>query len=101
MALLFSGKFTVSPDVISEQVLDETLLLNIKTLVYIRLDSLAGSLWQLLTSHHDVESVYSELKVQQQLPEQQLEQFFNGCMGGFQRAQLISMEQPKQGGASS
>ena len=101
MALLFSGKFTVSPDVISEQVLDETLLLNTKTLVYIRLDPLAGSLWQLLTRHHDVESVFCELKNQQELPGQQLEKFFNGCMGGFQRAQIISMEQQKQGEASS
>lgn len=91
MALLFSGKFTVSPDVISQQYLEETMLLNVKTLVYIRLDALAGSLWQLLGTHDDIESVFIELKEGQGLPNEQLEAFFNGCIRNFLRVNWISL----------
>jgi len=91
MALLFTGKFTVSPEIISEHSLGETLLLNVKTLVYIRLNSLAGSLWQLLSQHDDLESVFTSLQKEQNLPAEQLESFFNGCIQNFEHANLISL----------
>ncbi len=91
MALMFSGKFTVSPDVISQQYLEETILLNVKSLVYIRLDSLAGCLWQLLEQHDDIETVFCNLIEQQKLPKQQLEQLVNSCIGNFQRVRWITL----------
>ena len=91
MAQLFSGKFTLSPDVISEQYLEETMLLNVKTLVYVKLDALAGCLWHLLEKHDDFESVFTELKNQQNMPEEQLHQFLNTAIGNFQRARFITL----------
>lgn len=92
MALLFSGKFSLSPDVISEHMLGETLLMNTQTLVYIRLDSLAGSLWRLLERHETIEDVYTGMKAAHDMPRERMEEFMNGCLSGFRRAGLISLE---------
>ena len=89
MALPNAGRFSVSPDVISQQYMGETMLLNVKTLVYVRLDSLAGSLWQLLEKFDDLDSVFAELKIQQDLSPEYLEKFFKSCIISFRRARLI------------
>jgi hypothetical protein len=93
MALLFSGKFTLSPDLIWEQVFDDTILLNVKTLAYIRLYALSARAWRLLLKHDDVEAVFRALKDEQDLPEDRLEQFLNRFLDNFQRAQLITFKE--------
>ena len=61
MTLAYTGKFSLSTDVISQHLMDETLLLNVTGLAYYRLDSLGGSLWQLLEEYRDMETVVAEL----------------------------------------
>ena len=65
--------------------------MNTKTLVYIRLDRLAGSLWQLLEQHDDVETVMVELKAKENLPDQQLEGLMNACFGNFRKLRWVSL----------
>ena len=91
MALNYSGKFSVSPDVISQEYMGETMLMNTKTLVYIRLDQLAGSLWQLLEKNDDVDAVFRELKQEKGIPDQQLEGLMNACLGNFQKLHWVTL----------
>jgi hypothetical protein len=92
MTLSHTGRFSVSPDVISQEYMGETMLLHVKKLVYIRLDKLAGRVWQLLEHCDDFETVHRELKAAGDLPEEKLESFLNGCLASFQRARLISLD---------
>ena len=90
MTLNYSGKFSVSPDVISQEYMGETMLMNTKTLVYIRLDQLAGSLWHLLEEKDDVEAVFRDLKQEKELSDQQLEGLMNACLGNFSKLRWVS-----------
>jgi len=92
MPLNFSGKYNVSPDVISEEYMGETMLLNTRTLVYIRLDGLAGSLWRLLEGNDEIDAVFEQFQRAQDMPRERLESFVNGCIAGFRRAGLIALE---------
>jgi hypothetical protein len=92
MAQPHPGKFSISPDVMSERMLDETLLLNKRTLQYVRLDHLAGDVWALLEEHEEIETVIGAYQQRQDMPRDQAEKFVNGCIAGFRRAGLIALE---------
>lgn len=66
------------------------MLMNTKTLVYIRLDQLAGSLWRLMEENDDVEAVFTNLKQEKELPDQQLEGLMNACLGNFSKLRWVS-----------
>ncbi len=95
MSLLFTGKFALSPDVISQEYMGETILLNKKTLVYVRLDALGGGLWQLFEQNDDAETVSREFKTGHKLQDEQAEKFMNQMAGNFEKLGWISFSDSK------
>jgi hypothetical protein len=91
MTQISAGSYEISPDVISEEYMGETMLLNTRSLVYIRLDSQAGSLWKLLQEEQDLDQVYDRFKQQREEPVEQLDTFARQCISCLTRAKIIRL----------
>lgn len=54
-------KVEISPDVLSQEISGETVLLDLKSEGYFGLDITATRIWQLLNEHKSLEEVHSTL----------------------------------------
>ena len=86
-------RFAISPDVIStEAQLDESLLLNTRTLAYFGLDAMGSKLWQTMQLTNQVDVVIRELAntTGKTIPE--IEPFVQSILTGMQRSGLLTLE---------
>lgn len=86
-------KIRVAPDVISQEVqLGETLLLDVKTLVYYGLDELGTKLWCEIQRNADGDAAFSALLDATALPAGQLATKFTAILGALEKSGLIELE---------
>lgn len=86
-------KIRISPDVIAQEVLlGETVLLDVKRLVYFGLDELGTKLWRMLEQCPDADEAFSGLLASAGIPEEVLEKKFSGIINGLENSHIISRE---------
>lgn len=61
MPLSFSQKVTIAPDVLCRVIGDETVLLNLKTELYLGLDRVGTRMWTVLQESASIEDAYNVL----------------------------------------
>ena len=64
---------TLSPDVISQEVSGETVLLDLESECYFGLDEVGTRIWQLLKDTSDLQLIYNTLLEEYDVEEQQLQ----------------------------
>jgi hypothetical protein len=61
MAILFTERVIVSPDVMFRTVGDEAVLLNLKTELYLGLDAVGTRMWEALTNAGSIQEAHDSL----------------------------------------
>lgn len=61
MAISFSERVTVAPDVLFRVVGDEGVLVNLNTQLYLGLNPVGTRMWSLLSSASSIQAAYDEL----------------------------------------
>lgn len=88
----FNLKFTISPDVIDQEVpLGETLLMDVKTLKYFGLNPLGTILWREMQKDSDLDEVYARVGLQSELSEAELASVVLAIVQGMAQAGLIRL----------
>ncbi len=83
-------KFEISPDVIfSEVQLDETLLMNSRTLAYFGLDPLGSKLWQAMQLTQDADEVVRQVATETDKGSWEIEPVLQTILTGLERSGLI------------
>lgn len=89
----FPFKVRISPDVISQEVLlGETVLMDVKTLVYFGLDELGTAVWRAIRECPDADAAFARLLVSTALSEAELESKFVMIINGLENSRLIQLE---------
>jgi hypothetical protein len=81
MAHIFSSRVTIAPDVLFRLVGEEAVLLNLKTELYLGLDTVGTRMWGVLIEAPSVEAAYDtllrEYDVEPTLLRQDLDEFLD------------------------
>jgi len=81
MAHIFSSRVTVAPDVLFRLVGEEVVLLNLKTELYLGLDTVGTRMWGVLIEAPSVEAAYDtllrEYDIEPALLRQDLDEFLD------------------------
>ena len=86
-------RIRISPDVISQEVLlGETVLLDVKTLVYFGLDALGSAVWREIQERPDADEAFSRLLASTGLGEEELVQKFSSILRGLENSRIIQLE---------
>ena len=86
-------RIRISPDVIAQEVLlGETLLLDVKRLVYFGLDETGSEVWRVIGKYADGDEAYARLRDSSGLDEASLEHRFTQIIKGLERSRIISLE---------
>jgi len=89
----FNLKFTISPDVIDQEVqLGETLLMDVKTLKYFGLTSLGSIMWREMQKGPDLDEVFLRVAPQCDLPDDELAAVMRGILQGMEQTGLVRVE---------
>lgn len=90
----FPFKIRISPDVISQRVaLGETVLMNIKTLVYFGLDELGSAVWREIQDCADADEAFSRLLASTRLSQDELDHKFYIIIKGLEDSRIIQLEE--------
>lgn len=85
-------RFEISPDVIStEAQLDETLLMNTRTLVYFGLNPVGGALWRAMQTSNDADEVIRQVALETEKTVEELEQVMGAILSGMERSRLLKL----------
>lgn len=91
-------RFEISPDVIStEAQLDETLLMNTRTLAYFGLDPLGSKLWRAMETSQDADEVIRQVAATSEKSTEELEQVMLAILAGMERSRLLSIAKTEDG----
>ncbi|MDZ4728442.1 MAG: PqqD family protein [Xanthomonadales bacterium] len=84
-------RFEISPQVIStEAQLDESLLMNTRTLAYFGLDPLGSKFWRAMQLHQDADEVIAVVAEETGKNALELEPVLQSIMTGMERSGLLS-----------
>jgi hypothetical protein len=90
---LMNLKIVISPDVIFQEVqLGESLLLNVKTLVYYAFDPLGTRFWNALRVSSDADEALRLVATTSDWPLSELQSKFRAILSGLERSGLITLE---------
>jgi hypothetical protein len=82
--------FEISPDVIStEAQLEETLLMDTRTLAYFGLDPLGSKLWQVMQASQDADEVIRQVAATSGKSTEELEPVMLAILAGMERSRLL------------
>src|SRR5437867_1011470 len=85
MAVSFSERVSVAPDVLFRLVGDEGVLLNLNTTLYLGLNPMGTRMWNALTSARSIQAAYDELLQEYEVEPVQLradlEEFIQRLLG--------------------
>jgi len=94
----FNLKFTISPNVIDQEVLlGETVLMDVKTLRYFGLTSIGTILWREMQIDSDLDQVFARVVRQCELSEVELAALVRNIVNGMAQSGLIRLE-PRRAG---
>ena len=89
--ILLQQKVTISPEVLSQEVDEETVLLDLKSESYFGLDEVGTRIWQLLNDGGSLQTVFDTLLDEYDVDEKQLEKDLQGHIAQLVEAGLISL----------
>ena len=82
----------LSPDVISQEVSGETVLLDLESENYFGLDEVGTRIWQLIKETGDLEAVYNTLLQEYEVGEERLAQDLENLVTEIAALGLVSLE---------
>lgn len=83
---------TLSPEVISQEVSGETVLLDLQSENYFGLDEVGTRIWQLIQESGQLQTVYDTLLEEYDVTPAQLQQDLEKLLQAIQAAGLVSLE---------
>jgi hypothetical protein len=84
---------TLSPDVISQEVSGETVLLDLESENYFGLDEVGTRIWQLVKETNDLKAIYDTLLTEYDVKEERLQQDLDTLLSEISGLGLITLEQ--------
>ena len=93
MNLDLNQTITLSPDVISQEVSGETVLLDLESEHYFGLDEVGTRIWQLARETDDLKAIYDTLLAESDVAENRLKQDLDVLLGEIAGLGLITLEQ--------
>ena len=84
---------TLSPEVISQEVSGETVLLDLESENYFGLDEVGTRIWQLIKETNDLAAIYQTLLTEYDVSEERLQQDLDTLLGEITKLGLITLEQ--------
>ena len=85
-------KITLSPDVISQEVSGETVLLDLESENYFGLDEVGTRIWQLIKESGDLRAIYDTLLAEYEVEEEQLHTDLEALLEEIAGLGLVKME---------
>lgn len=85
-------KITLSPDVISQEVSGETVLLDLESENYFGLDEVGTRIWQLIKEQEDLQAIYNTLLDEYEVEESRLQADLEALLGEISKLGLVSLE---------
>ena len=83
---------TLSPDVISQEVSGETVLLDLNSENYFGLDEVGTRIWQLIESSGSLQTVYDTMLTEYEVEADQLLEDMEQLISDIEKAGLISLK---------
>ena len=83
---------TLSPDVISQEVSGETVLLDLESENYFGLDEVGTRIWQLIKETGDLQAVYDTLLSEYEVDETRLQSDLEALLGEISGLRLVPLE---------
>ena len=83
---------TLSPDVISQEVSGETVLLDLESENYFGLDEVGTRIWQLIESAGDLEAIFNTLLEEYDVEEEELLDDLSNLVGEIEKLGLVKLE---------
>ena len=83
---------TLSPDVISQEVSGETVLLDLESENYFGLDAVGTRIWQLIKENDDLQAIYDTLLEEYEVEEQRLQTDLETILGEITQLGLVTLE---------
>ena len=84
---------TLSPEVISQEVSGETVLLDLESENYFGLDEVGTRIWQLIKETNDLAAIYQTLLTEYDVSEERLQQDLDTLLGEITKLGLVTLEQ--------
>ena len=84
---------TLSPEVISQEVSGETVLLDLESENYFGLDEVGTRIWQLIKETNDLAAIYQTLLTEYDVSEERLQQDLDTLLGEISQLGLVTLEQ--------
>ena len=85
-------KITLSPEVISQEVSGETVLLDLESENYFGLDEVGTRIWQLIKEKDDLQAIYNTLLDEYEVEESRLQADLEALLGEISKLGLVSLE---------
>jgi hypothetical protein len=83
---------TLSPDVISQEVSGETVLLDLESENYFGLDEIGTRIWQLIKDTGDLQAIYDTLLAEYEVEEARLQNDLEALLGEISALGLVTLE---------
>ena len=83
---------TLSPDVISQEVSGETVLLDLESENYFGLDEVGTRIWQLIKEKGDLQDIYDTLLAEYEVEEERLLQDLTELLDEISQLGLVTLE---------
>ena len=93
MNLDLNQTITLSPDVISQEVSGETVLLDLESEHYFGLDEVGTRIWHLARETDDLKAIYDTLLAEYDVAENRLKKDLDVLLGEIAGLGLITLEQ--------
>ena len=84
---------TLSPEVISQEVSGETVLLDLESENYFGLDEVGTRIWQLIKETNDLAAIYQTLLTEYDVSEERLQHDLDTLLGEISQLGLVTLEQ--------
>ena len=84
---------SLSPEVISQEVSGETVLLDLESENYFGLDEVGTRIWQLIKETNDLQSIYKTLLTEYDVSEERLQQDLDTLLAEISSLGLVTLEQ--------
>ena len=82
---------TLSPDVISQEVSGETVILDLNSENYFGLDEVGTRIWQLVEETGNLQAVYERMLAEYEVDEEQLLEDMGKLIGEIEKIGLVSL----------
>jgi hypothetical protein len=83
----------LSPEVISQEVSGETVLLDLESENYFGLDEVGTRIWQLIKETNDLAAIYQTLLTEYDVSEERLQHDLDTLLGEISQLGLVTLEQ--------